>query len=53
MTDTLHLDFDRHRRLGYPEAVFAAGKTVNEVLAAATRLAEAHGQVLVTRASTE
>jgi NCAIR mutase (PurE)-related protein len=53
MTDTLNLDFDRHRRLGFPEVVLAASKTVNEVLAAATRLAEAHGQVLVTRASGE
>ncbi len=53
MTDTLNLDFDRHRRQGYPEVVFGSGKTVNEILAAATRLVEAHGQVLVTRASPE
>jgi len=53
VNDTLNLDFDRSRRLGFPEVVFAASKTVNEVLGAATRLAEAHGQVLVTRASPE
>jgi NCAIR mutase (PurE)-related protein len=53
VNDTLNLDFDRIRRLGFPEVVFAASKTVNEVLGAATRLAEAHGQVLVTRASPE
>ncbi len=53
MSDTLNLDFDRLRRLGFPEVVFAASKTVNEVLSAATRLVEAHGQVLVTRASPE
>jgi pyridinium-3,5-biscarboxylic acid mononucleotide synthase len=53
VNDTLNLDFDRNRRLGFPEVVFAASKTVNEVLGAATRLAEAHGQVLVTRASPE
>lgn len=53
MTDTLNLDFDRHRRQGFPEVVFGMGKTVNEVLAAATRLVEAHGKALVTRASDE
>jgi hypothetical protein len=53
MTDTLNLDFDRSRRLGFPEVVFAASKTVNEVLGAATRLVEAHGHVLVTRANAE
>ncbi len=53
MSDTLNLDFDRNRRLGFPEVVFAASKTVNEVLGAATRLVEAHGQVLVTRATPE
>src|SRR5258708_5275123 len=53
MIDTLNLDFDRRRRLGFPEVVFAASKTVNEVLGAATRLVEAHGQVLVTRATPE
>lgn len=53
MNDTLNLDFDRRKRLGFPEVVFGSGKTVNEVLAAATRLTEAHGQVLITRASPE
>ncbi len=53
MTDTLNLDLDRHRRLGFPEVVFGATKTVNEVVAAATRLAEAHSQVLVTRTKPE
>lgn len=53
MNDTLNLDFDRNARIGFPEVVFGQGKTVNEVLAAATRLVEAHGQVLVTRASPE
>ena len=53
MTDTLNLDLDRARRCGFPEVVYGAGKTVSEVLAAATRLAEAHGRVLVTRCSDE
>lgn len=50
---TLNLDLDRSRRLGFPEVVFGANKTVAEVVAAATRLVEAHGQVLVTRARPE
>ena len=53
MNDTLNIDFDRQGRLGFPEVVFGQGKTVNEVLAATTRLVEAHGQVLVTRLSAE
>ncbi len=51
MSDTLNIDFDRHRRQGFPEVIYGGGKTVNEVLAAATQLVEAHGKVLVTRAS--
>ncbi len=47
----LNLDFDRATRCGFPEVVFGMGKTVAEVVAAATRLHAAHGQVLVTRAS--
>ncbi|HYE05290.1 MAG TPA: nickel pincer cofactor biosynthesis protein LarB [Planctomycetota bacterium] len=55
MTDPLplNLDFDRAQRCGYPEVVFGLGKTVEEVVAAATRLHRAHGQVLVTRAADE
>ena len=53
MNDTLNLDFDRHRRQGFPEVVFGLGKTVAEVVRAATHLIEAHGQVLVTRAAPE
>jgi NCAIR mutase (PurE)-related protein len=50
---TLNLDLDRRRRLGFPEVVFGANKTVNEVVAAATRLVEVHDQVLITRAKPE
>jgi pyridinium-3,5-biscarboxylic acid mononucleotide synthase len=49
-TANLNLDLDRLSRCGFPEVVFGASKTVNEVVAAATRIADAHGQVLVTRA---
>jgi NCAIR mutase (PurE)-related protein len=53
MNDTLNLDLDRHRRQGFPEVVFGLGKTVAEVVRAATHLIDAHGQVLVTRAAPE
>lgn len=46
---TLDLDLHRDRRLGFPEVVYAAGKTDAEVVAACERLAAAHGRVLATR----
>lgn len=49
----LDLDYDRERRCGFPEVVFGLGKTAAETAAAAARLAERHGRVLVTRASPE
>ncbi len=48
---TLNLDLEREARCGFPETVFGMGKTTEEVVAAARRLAEVHGRVLVTRAS--
>jgi NCAIR mutase (PurE)-related protein len=45
----LDLDFARAARCGFPEVVYGAGKTVEEVVAAASRLHAAHGHVLVTR----
>ena len=51
--DTLHLDLERHRRTGFSEVVFGQGKTVDEVVAAATQLVAHHGLVLVTRAAPE
>ncbi len=49
--DHLDLDLDRLRRCGFPEVVFGLGKTVPETVSAAEGLVQAHGQVLVTRAS--
>ena len=49
----LDLDLDRLRRCGFPEVVFGLGKTVPEVVGAATRLQQAHDRVLVTRANAE
>lgn len=51
--DTLHLDFDRARRCGFSEVVFGQGKTVEEVVAAASGLVQHHGHVLVTRTAPE
>ena len=45
----LDLDLHRDRRLGFPEVVYAAGKSEAECTAAAERLVAAHGRVLVTR----
>lgn len=49
----LDLDFSRAARCGFPEVVYGAGKTVEEVVAAASRLHAAHGHVLVTRAAAD
>lgn len=46
---TLDLDLARLARCGFPEVVYGAGKTMAEVVGAASRLFQVHGQVLVTR----
>jgi len=46
----LTLDTHRELRTGFPEAVYAAGKTPEQVAEAAARLAAAHDRLLVTRA---
>ncbi|MBA2482311.1 MAG: nickel pincer cofactor biosynthesis protein LarB [Planctomycetes bacterium] len=50
---TIDLDLQRAARCGFPEVVFGSGKTVDEVVGAAVRIASVHGQALVTRASDE
>ena len=47
------VDLHRAIRGGAAEAVFCEGKTVEQVVAVVTRLAEHHGNVLATRASAE
>ncbi|MDR2673032.1 MAG: nickel pincer cofactor biosynthesis protein LarB [Coriobacteriales bacterium] len=47
------LDFDRARRCGFPEVVYGAGKTAQQVAAIAVALADEHDVALVTRASAE
>ncbi len=46
----LLLDTHRELRTGFPEAVYAPGKTPEQVAEAAARLAAAHDRLLVTRA---
>ena len=47
------LDFDREERCGFPEVVYGAGKTPEQVAAIMLALAARHNQVLCTRASVE
>jgi len=49
--ESARIDHQRALRCGFPEVVYGAGKTDAEVLAAAEGIREAHGLVLVTRAS--
>lgn len=46
---------DRHRslRTGYPEVVFCAGKTIEQITAIVDRLAEGHRIIMATKASEE
>ncbi len=50
---SLDLDLHRDQRLGFPEVVYAAGKTEAECVAACLRLVQAHGRVLATRCRPE
>jgi NCAIR mutase (PurE)-related protein len=47
------LDFHRELRNGHPEAVYAEGKRVEDLLEITARFLAAHGRVLVTRLSRE
>jgi hypothetical protein len=48
MSAELTLDFEREARQGFPEIVFAQGKTDSQVVEALRRLHEAHGYALAT-----
>ena len=53
-TDTYAtLDFDRADRCGFPEVVFGARKTPEQVAGIAQKLVEVHGVALITRATKE
>jgi NCAIR mutase (PurE)-related protein len=47
------IDHDRERRKGYPEVVFAPGKTVAQIAAISERIHRRSGRLLVTRAHEE
>jgi len=47
------LDVDRESRTGFPEVVFGAGKTVEQIEAIVQRLIAHHGRALVTRLTPE
>lgn len=47
------LDTDREQRTGFPEVVFGAGKTTEQMKLIVTRLIENHGRAMVTRLSQE
>lgn len=47
------LDTDRERRTGFPEAVFGAGKTTEQMITIMSRLIENHGKAMVTRVAPE
>jgi len=51
--DGLRADTHRELRCGFPEVVFAEGKTPAQCAEAARALADAHGRMLVTRADAE
>jgi len=53
ITDFAELDYERSGRCGFPEVVFGAGKTPEQVVAIVTALLEHHDVALVTRASVE
>lgn len=53
MKHALDLDLGRDKRLGFPEVVYAAGKTDAEAVAACCGLVAAHGRVLATRCRPE
>ncbi len=46
---SLRVDLDRERRCGFPEVIYGAGKSREELLAAAASIYEHHGRMLLTR----
>jgi len=43
------VDYDRHRRCGFPEVIFGEGKTPEQTVKIAAALVKQHGYALVTR----
>lgn len=51
--DFARVDTDRQRRCGFPEVIFGAGKTPEEVASIAAVLVERHGLLLATRVTAD
>lgn len=49
----LRIDHEREERCGFPEVVFAPGKTTEQIIAAASEIYAHSGRTLVTRATPE
>ncbi|MBN1622545.1 MAG: nickel pincer cofactor biosynthesis protein LarB [Endomicrobiales bacterium] len=43
-------DVMRHKRQGFPEAIYAPGKTIKQIISVASKLLKGEGPVIVTRA---
>jgi NCAIR mutase (PurE)-related protein len=52
-SDFVHVDLDRPRRCGQPEAIFGEGKTADEIIVILQRLHQAGQNALATRLSPE
>lgn len=53
MQNYANLDFERAERCGFPEVIYGAGKTPDQIVAIAQKLLEAHGIALATRVSAQ
>lgn len=51
MDDYANLDYDRAQRCGFPEVIYGASKTPEQICAIAEQLLERHGVVVATRVS--
>lgn len=48
MDDYANLDYDRAERCGFPEVIYGASKTPEQICTIATQLLERHGVVMAT-----
>lgn len=53
MDDYANLDYDRAQRCGFPEVIYGASKTPEQIRAIAEQLLERHGVVVATRVSAQ
>lgn len=53
MGDYANLDFEREQRCGFPEVIYGAGKTPEQISSIASRLLDRHDVALATRVSAD